>query len=209
MENDKKSPVTKELGNQCFKEKKYLEAIEVYRQILDSYNENKENNDTSDKHIILSNRAAAYIKEEMWDEALRDAINSIEIKSDSGKAWGRLGAALFGQGKLDEALAAYNKANKLEPSTIYTEMIEKIKQNCKEINNMVSNEFIGCMQNPSIEKEDLFNKMIDSVISNPQILEKLNNPEFQNKLLSFQSKPLEALKDKELMDIMTEMMKNF
>jgi len=37
---------------------------------------------------------------------------------------------------------------------------------------------------------------------------KLTDPEFQGKVLSLQSNPFEALKDKEVMDIMAEMMKN-
>ena len=50
--------------------------------------------------------------------------------------------------------------------------------------------------------------MFDSVISNPKIMEKLTNPEFQSKILTLQSNPLQALKDKEVMNIMSEMMKN-
>jgi len=49
--------------------------------------------------------------------------------------------------------------------------------------------------------------LFDSVISNPKIMEKLTNPEFQSKVLTMQSNPLEALKDKEVMTIMSEMMK--
>jgi hypothetical protein len=38
-------------------------------------------------------------------------------------------------------------------------------------------------------------------------MEKLTNPEFQNKVLTMQSNPLQALKDQEVMTIMSEMMK--
>jgi stress-induced-phosphoprotein 1 len=134
---------------------------------------------------------------ESFDEAIR-------LKPDWGKAWGRLGAALYGQDKLDEALVAYNKANELEPSNIYVEMIEEIKQNMINIkNNLFSND--PKAQNPSME--NLFSTMFDSVISNPKIMEKLTNPEFQNKVLTMQSNPLQALKDQEVMNIMSEMMK--
>jgi stress-induced-phosphoprotein 1 len=155
--------------------------------------------------MVLSNRSAAYIKLERWNDALNDAVLSTKLKPDWGKAWGRLGAALYGHDKLDEALVAYNKANELEPSNIYVEMIEEIKQNIINIkNDLFLNE--TKIQNPSME--NLFSTMFDSVISNPKIMEKLTNPEFQSKILTLQSNPLQALKDKEVMNIMSEMMKN-
>ena len=47
----------------------------------------------------------------------------------------RLGAALYGLNKLDEALVAYNKANDLEQSDIYKDMIEQIKSEVTQIKN--------------------------------------------------------------------------
>ncbi len=201
MENENKKNEfneKKDMANQYFKEGKYEEAIKLYSEIL----ETDENN-----YLILSNRSAAYIKLENWDEALKDAVTSTKIKPDWGKAWGRLGAALYGQDKLDEAIVAYNKANELEPSEIYTEMITEIKEKIIEIKNkLVFEDQSNPMGNPAME--NLFSTMFDSVISNPKIMEKLTDPEFQGKVLSLQSNPFEALKDKEVMDIMAEMMKN-
>lgn len=201
MENENKNNEyneKKDMANQYFKEGKYEDAIKLYSEIL----ETDENN-----HVILSNRSATYIKLEKWDEALKDAVVSTKIKPDWGKAWGRLGAALYGQDKLDEAIVAYNKANELEPSEIYTEMITEIKEKIIEIKNkLVFEDQSNPMGNPAME--NLFSTMFDSVISNPKIMEKLTDPEFQGKVLSLQSNPFEALKDKEVMDIMSEMMKN-
>jgi hypothetical protein len=39
-------------------------------------------------------------------------------------------------------------------------------------------------------------------------MEKLTDPEFQGKVLSLQNNPIEAMKDKEVMSIMSEMMKS-
>jgi stress-induced-phosphoprotein 1 len=199
MENQK-SPIEfnklKDKANEYYTEGKYNEAVNIYSQLLEWEPEN---------FMVLSNRSAAYIKLEKWNDALKDAVMSTKLKPDWGKAWGRLGAALYGQNKLDEALVAYNKANELEPSDIYVEMIVEIKQNIINIkNNLFSKE--SNLQNPSME--NLFSTMFDSVISNPKIMEKLTNPEFQSKVLTMQSNPLEALKDKEVMNIMSEMMKN-
>ena len=199
MENQK-TPIEfnklKEKANEYYVENKYKEAVNIYIQLLEWEPEN---------YMVLSNRSAAYIKLEKWNEALNDAVMSTKLKPDWGKAWGRLGAALYGQNKLDEALVAYNKANELEPSNIYVEMIDEIKQNIINIkNNLFSNE--SKTLDPSME--NLFSTMFDSVISNPKIMEKLTNPEFQSKVLTMQSNPLEALKDKEVMNIMSEMIKN-
>jgi stress-induced-phosphoprotein 1 len=186
----------KEKANDYYIEGKYNEAVNIYTQLLDWEPEN---------YMVLSNRSATYIKLQKWNEALNDAVMSTKLKPDWGKAWGRLGAALYGLDKLDEALVAYNKANELEPSNIYVDMIEEIKQNIINIkNNLFSKE--SKTQDPSME--NLFSTMFDSVISNPKIMEKLTNPEFQSKVLTMQSNPLEALKDKEVMNIMSEMMKN-
>jgi tetratricopeptide (TPR) repeat protein len=198
MENQK-SPIEfnklKEKANEFYCEGKYNDAVNIYSQLLEWEPEN---------YMVLSNRSAAYIKLEKWNEALNDAVTSTKLKPDWGKAWGRLGAALYGQDKLDEALVAYNKANELEPSNIYVEMIDEIKQNIINIKNkLFLNE--SKTQNPSME--NLFSTMFDSVISNPKIMEKLTNPEFQNKVLTMQSNPLQALKDQEVMNIMSEMMK--
>mgnify|MGYP000002747591 FL=1 len=198
MENQK-SPIEfnklKEKANEFYCEGKYYDAVNIYSQLLEWEPEN---------YMVLSNRSAAYIKLEKWNEALNDAVTSTKLKPDWGKAWGRLGAALYGQDKLDEALVAYNKANELEPSNIYVEMIDEIKQNIINIKNkLFLNE--SKTQNPSME--NLFSTMFDSVISNPKIMEKLTNPEFQNKVLTMQSNPLQALKDQEVMNIMSEMMK--
>ncbi len=185
----------KEKANEYYVVGFYNEAVNIYTQLLEWEPEN---------YMVLSNRSAAYIKLEKWNEALNDAVMSTKLKPDWGKAWGRLGAALYGQDKLDEALVAYNKANELEPSNIYVEMIEEIKQNMISIkNNLFLND--PKAQNPSME--NLFSTMFDSVISNPKIMEKLTNPEFQNKVLTMQSNPLQALKDQEVMTIMSEMMK--
>jgi stress-induced-phosphoprotein 1 len=199
MENQK-SPIEfnklKEKANEFYTEGKYNESVNIYSQLLEWEPEN---------YMVLSNRSAAYIKLEKWNEALNDAVMSTKLKPDWGKAWGRLGAALYGQDKLDEALVAYNKANELEPSNIYVEMIEEIKNNIISIkNNVILKD--SNFQDPSMG--NLFSTMFDSVISNPKIMEKLTNPEFQNKILTMQSNPMEALKDTEVMNIMSEMMRN-
>jgi len=190
MENQK-SPIEfnklKEKANEFYCEGKYNDAVNIYSQLLEWEPEN---------YMVLSNRSAAYIKLEKWNEALNDAVTSTKLKPDWGKAWGRLGAALYGQDKLDEALVAYNKANELEPLEIYTTMIEQIKRE-KVIEETMNNPLIN----------NLFNNLSESIFD-PKIMEKLSDPVFQNKVLSFQNNPLEAIKDKEILGIMNDIFTN-
>jgi len=188
----------KDLANQNFKNGDYEQAIKLYSEILE---------DDEFNHIILSNRSAAYIKLEQYNLALTDAVNTTKIKPDSGKAWGRLGAALYGLEKFDESLVAYNKANELEPSEIYIQMMNQIKEHFKIIKSKLIDENNSeTIDNPQMN--NLFGNLFDLVTSNPKIMEKLTDPDFQGKVLSLQNNPIEAMKDKEIMGIMSEMMMN-
>jgi hypothetical protein len=61
------------------------------------------------------------------------------------------------------------------------------------------------MNNPLIN--NLFNNLSESIFD-PKIMEKLSDPVFQNKVLSFQNNPLEAIKDKEILGIMNDIFTN-
>lgn len=187
----------KEQANTYFKEGKYNEALEIYNNLI--------NND-SNNYLLLSNRSATFIKLEQFDEALIDAANCTKLKPDWGKAWGRLGAALYGLDKFDDALVSYNKANELEPSEIYEKMISEIKSKFNNIKSILVNEGLPEAVKNS-EMGNLFANMFDTVIDNPKIFEKLTDPTFQSKVISMQTNPMDALKDKEVMGIMMEMMK--
>lgn len=172
----------KNQANQYFKEGEYEQAIKLYSEILET--------DETD-YAILSNRTATYIKANKYDLALNDAIKTTKLRPECSKVWGRLGAALYGQHKFEEALIAYNKANELEPLEIYTQMVEQIK---------------GVLQTMKPKLMDIL-QIYDSVKSDPKIMEKLADPEFQNRVLSLQNNPMEAMNDKEVMDIINNMMK--
>lgn len=187
----------KEEANILFKDGNYEQAIKIYSEILDEDPEN---------HMVLSNRSATYIKIGKYEEALYDAVQCTKLKPDWGKAWGRLASALHGQGKYDDALVAYNKANELEPCEVYESMILEIKKKFNEMKTKLVNESLPT-EMKSTQMGDLFTSMFDTVIENPKIMEKLTNPEFQSKVLSMQTNPIEALKDQEVMNIMMEMMK--
>lgn len=69
-----------------------------------------------DNHILYSNRSAAYASKKEWDNALRDADKTTELKPDWAKGWGRKGAALHGKGDLVGANEAYEEGLKHDSS---------------------------------------------------------------------------------------------
>jgi len=71
---------------------------------------------TPDNHILYSNRSAAYASKKEWDNALKDAEKTTDLKPDWPKGWGRKGTALYGKGDLLGANDAYEQGLKLDPS---------------------------------------------------------------------------------------------
>jgi stress-induced-phosphoprotein 1 len=174
--------MNRELGNQYFIKGLYDNAIQIYTELL----ENDDNN-----YLLYSNRSATYIKKEQYELALKDAIKSLKIKSDYGKSWGRLGASLYGLKKYDEALMAYNKAYDIEPLEIYKNMIEEIKNN-KNSESLLGN----------------YTELLEKMINNKDVMDKLNDLNFQQKLLKYQSNPMDAINDHEIVNVIKNMMKS-
>jgi len=69
-----------------------------------------------ENHILYSNRSAAYASKKDWDNALRDAEKTTELKPDWPKGWGRKGTALYGKGELVAAQDAYKEGLQLDPN---------------------------------------------------------------------------------------------
>lgn len=199
----------KEQANQYFTDGKYEEAIKLYTQILESnVNDNDNDNYDNNNHIILSNRSATYVNMKEYNKALADGVACTKLKPEWSKAWCRVGAALYGLDKLDEALVAYNKAYELEPLDTYKKMIDEIKVSLTKIKNELFNDDMPKELNNNPNLENMFGSMFETVISNPSIMEKLIDPDFQNKILSLQNNPIAALNDQDIMKVMNEMMKN-
>jgi tetratricopeptide (TPR) repeat protein len=174
---------TKDNANKLLSDGKYNEAITIYTRLL----KNDSNN-----YIILSNRSVAYFKLEEYKKAMDDCIKTTRLSPDWAKGWGRLGATLYKLKKSEKATVAYEKAYNLEKDankqSIYKNMLNHINKCDDNMDNMLES-------------------MFDSIISNPSIMDKIINPEFQNKVLSMQSNPFLALQDEEIMDVMKKMIK--
>ena len=196
-----------ENANNFYKEGKYEESIKLYSELLEN---------DSDNIQLLSNRSAANIKLSKFKKALKDAVKCTKLNSSLSKSWGRLGGALYGMGNYKESHTAYTKAYELEKLDIYKDMLNSINEKLKRkpINNMPFDKmpfenmpFENMPFNKMLDG-NIVNTMLDNVMTNPNIMNKIIDPKFQEKMFSMQKNPMAALNDSEMMDIMKEMMKN-
>jgi len=88
----------KEKGNAAFKAEQWDKAILYYSESLEI---------DPESHIVLSNRAASYIKSGQYDLALVDADAVIKLKPEYHKGHGRKGAAYHAMLCYNEAIEAY------------------------------------------------------------------------------------------------------
>ena len=183
--------ITKEMANNFMKKGKYNNAIEIYSKLIND-NEN---------YVLYSNRSVAYMKVKNYNMALKDSIKTVKLNQLYSKGWGRLGAVLYQLNRMDDALKAYEKAFELENNNIYKDMIYTI--NSKNIGCNIPSNF-------NIKSEgidEMISTMMNNMMKDPKMLEKLIDPNFQEKVLSMQSTPFEAFKDDDIMNVLNTLMK--
>jgi hypothetical protein len=62
------------------------------------------------------------------------------------------------------------------------------------------------INNPQLES--LFNSLFGTIVTNPLIINKLNDSNFQNKLLNYNNNPEESLKDNEILEVLNSLIKS-
>jgi tetratricopeptide (TPR) repeat protein len=207
----------KSIGDEFFYENMFEEAIEKYTLALDF--------DSDDKYKIYLNRCLSFYKLKKYNKALSDAIKATRLKPDNAKSWGRLGSCLSALGRKSQSIYAFKKAYELEP------LNENYKMEAnKEIDLNDSDTEVEDYEDEDVKEEDvkeeddkeknvntinfipnidsmlnnkMVNNMFDKMLSNEELLKKISEQSFQNKMLSYQSNPFEVLKDKEIMTLMT------
>lgn len=144
----------KDQGNKALQAEKYDEAIALYTKAIEMDGTN---------HVFYSNRSAAYTKKGDYECALTDAKKTVELKSDWGKGYSRLGASLSYLGRYDEALEAYKDGLKHDPENA------QLKQGVQETEAKLKNQS-NPFADPNLESK---------IFQNPQTREYLGDPSFQ------------------------------
>ncbi|KAK9829175.1 hypothetical protein WJX72_004328 [[Myrmecia] bisecta] len=98
----------KEQGNEEFRKGNYLKAAAAYTKGL---------KDDSQNAVLYSNRSASLLKLNKVTKALADAEQCIACRPDWEKGYFRKACVLEAMDRLEEAQAAYQKADQLNPGS--------------------------------------------------------------------------------------------
>lgn len=132
----------KEEGNVAFKSANWDEAIRLYTKSINLTKEDSRNLAT-----YYKNRAAAYLKKEIYEEALEDCNRSLEIGPNDPKALFRRCQALESLKRYEEAYRDASQIFKDDPSNkviqpvlsrLHTIVQERLRQNSKTSNKLES-----------------------------------------------------------------------
>ncbi|KAI0396433.1 hypothetical protein F5Y17DRAFT_419071 [Xylariaceae sp. FL0594] len=175
----------KTLGNNAMAAKNFDEAIDAFTKAIELAPTN---------HVLYSNRSAAYASKKDWDNALKDAEKTTEIKPDWPRGWGRKGAALHGAGNLVAAADAYEEGLKLDPNNA------GLKSSLASVERAMSQEASAGFPGGA-GGGDPFSSM-GNLLSDPGLMQKLMtnpktssyfaDPSFITKLQSIQKNPQNA-----------------
>jgi stress-induced-phosphoprotein 1 len=160
----------KNKGNEAFSAKNYPEAIEQFSKAIELDGSN---------HVLYSNRSACYAASSHWNEALADAETCVALNANWGKGFVRLGAALHGLKRFDDAVEAYKKGQSVEPTLqaladgISAAEKDKHASKPNPLAQMFNPSIFAKIQTnprlaPLLQQPD-YVQMLNSVIANPQM----------------------------------------
>lgn len=146
--------VLKTLGNDAFKSKDYVKALEYYSQALQV---------DANNHVLYSNKSACYFNLNKFNEALGEAEKCIKIKDNWAKGYQRKGAAENALGQLWKAFVSFSIGKLVEPTN------EAILKDLEDIFKTVSNKFktqlLTLAGNPSVQKLMKDKEIISSLLN--------------------------------------------
>lgn len=112
----------KEKGNKALAEDKFDDAVAAYTEAIELDPKN---------HVLFSNRSAAHAKAGNYEEALKDAEETIKLNPTWPKGYSRKGSALSYMQKYVEAFEVYQKGLEYDPNNA------ALQQGQAEIRNAV------------------------------------------------------------------------
>ncbi|OLN85438.1 Heat shock protein sti1-like protein [Colletotrichum chlorophyti] len=166
----------KALGNKAIAEKNFDEAVAKFTEAIQLQ---------PDNHILYSNRSAAYASKKDWENALKDAEKTTEIKPDWPKGWGRKGTALYGLGDLLGANDAYEEGLKVDPNNA------GLKKDLAAVQKAMKSEVGGDGGDPTGGLGNMFKdpQLIQKLAANPKTSGFLADPAFMAKLQNMSENP--------------------
>ena len=191
MENSFNS--LKKLGDDNYKQNNYEEAIKYYTLALELNSE--------DNYLVYLNRCLTYVKLNNYDDALKDALTSTILKPDNAKGWSRVGSCLTALKREEEAQAAFDKAYQLESDNEIYKNLSSVKT--IDLSTNLSN--LPKFLDLGLENlmGDLFNKMMH----NEKLIKLASDEKFKNKISDYQTNPLSAMQNPEIVDLINEVLK--
>eukprot|EP01017_Pseudomicrothorax_dubius_P035733 TRINITY_DN5050_c0_g2_i1.p1 TRINITY_DN5050_c0_g2~~TRINITY_DN5050_c0_g2_i1.p1 ORF type:complete len:466 (+),score=142.45 TRINITY_DN5050_c0_g2_i1:345-1742(+) len=144
----KKVEDLKEKGNNAFKNNEYDQAIEFYSQAIDLDKDNK-----NVVAILLANRAAAYVKKDQDNEAMKDLKQSIELNDNYAKAFIRKGEVHMRRNEPEDALRDFERARGIDPHAAdFGRLIKEAKQAVKMAKRKDYYKILGVEKSASLDE---------------------------------------------------------
>ena len=119
VDGKKKAEELKSKGNTAMQEKKFEDAINYYTEAIQ----------LEENPVFFSNRSAAYISLQNYDDGLQDALKAVEIDENFVRAYSRIGVCYFSKGDYQNAHDAYEKGLELDSGNA---TLQQGLEKCKE-----------------------------------------------------------------------------
>ncbi|CAG0896017.1 unnamed protein product [Darwinula stevensoni] len=169
-----KAEEERNLGNKCFQEGKYADAVKHYSEAILRNPEDAK---------IYSNRAAAYTKLAAFEYALKDCDVCLRLDPKFIKGYLRKGKVLQGLQQHSKALDAYQKA--LDIDSTCQEALDGYRQCMIEMNSDPEEVRKRAMADPEIQnilKDPAMRLILEQIQNDPKALsDHLQNPDIAAK----------------------------
>lgn len=157
----------KELGNSHFRAGRYPEAIQSYTEAI--------RRDPSNP-LLLTNRAATYIKLGAWPSAIKDCDAALELDPKLVKAYLRKGQVYLLMKDYSNALKTYDQGLKVDPNN--QELMDGLNKSIAAMND-----------NPEEGKDETPDQILEKAMRNPEVRKILEDPAMHHILEQMSTNP--------------------